>query len=55
MNSSFYGLLNGYYNSDGILIERVEDVVKGRICFERVGDIEVVNRSVKGCVTILSG
>ncbi len=37
------------------LIERVEVVVKGRICFERVGDIEVVKRTVKSYVTILSG
>jgi hypothetical protein len=37
----------GYYDSDPTLIERLEVVVKSRICFERVGDIEVVTRSVK--------
>jgi hypothetical protein len=31
----------------GVRIERVEVVVKGRIRFERVGDIKVVKRSVK--------
>jgi hypothetical protein len=35
--------------------ERLEVFVKSRIRFERVGDIEVVKRSVKSYVTILSG